>query len=333
MGKDKTTTVKNDAFSGETAKRFEDLYPYLQNKLNTSVSYSVPLTASMNDTQQKAITGLSSLVDNQNLSDYASGKYLDPSSNPYLQKSLDILRTNANNQFADTAAGIDSRFNNRGFYDSSSHISSLDRAADTANENYNNAATQLLSNQYNQGVGNMLNAQSSLQGANSALLNAGNTAYNIADTDLQRKYQDYLTQQGFNQQDISNLLQYFSVGKNPTQTQTSNDGGEGAGKLVGTIAGSIISCFAAGTIIKAADKEIPIEEIKVGDVVSGQNGEVLTVIRLMPPVIQVVYMVKAGKNMVVTTDSQEFVTPEGIKLLAQLKAGDEVITVDGRTKD
>ena len=177
-----------------------------------------------------------------------------------------------------------------------------------------------------------INAQSSLQGANNALLNAGNTEYGISDTDLQRKYQDYLTQQGFTQQDISNLLQYFNVGKNPTQTQTSNDGGSGAGEFVGTIGSALITCFAAGTMIKAAEKDIAIEEIKIGDVVSGRNGEGLQVIRIMQPVMQVVYMVRAGSNLVVTTASQEFVTPEGIKLLAQLKAGDEVITADGIMK-
>jgi hypothetical protein len=85
-----------------------------------------------------------------------------------------------------------------------------------------------------------LSAQGAQQNAASALLNAGNTAYGIEDAALTRKYEAWLKEQGLSDQDIAIYLEYLGLGKNPTQTQTTESSGLGGvmGSLVGNMVGS-----------------------------------------------------------------------------------------------
>ena len=242
-----TQTSTTTPFSGAIADEFGNMFKTLSGRYSNDASssgYGGQLTAPENSTQQAAVSGLAANANNQTLADYANGKYLDPSTNPYTQQYANELTTNANNQFKTDAAGIDSRFNNRGFYDSSAHASTLDRASQDANANLDNSLTNFYNQQYQSGVGNMLNAQGQQQSANNALLNAGNGEYDIANNADNANYQNYLAQKGFTQQDINDLLNYFQVGRNPstTTTQTSNDG---LGSVVGTVAGKYLSSLIA----------------------------------------------------------------------------------------
>ncbi len=240
FGSDTTTTSTTQPFSGDMATQFADYLKKLQTNPIGSNAYTGQLTAPMNDTQQSAITLLNGVANNPELAKFASGQYLDPATNPYLQKSADIIKQNATDQFNQTANGIDTRFNNRGFWDSSAHANTLDRAGDNANQNYDNAIASLYGNAYQTNVGNMLQAQGAQQSSANSLLNAGNTAYGISNDALQNQYKAYLTQQGFNQQDIQNFLNALNIGKNPTQTQTQ-EGDSGLGGLLGQVAGMYLT--------------------------------------------------------------------------------------------
>lgn len=328
MSSEQTSKTEQTPFSGVSAERYNSFYPYLQGQLNDQTGYTQPMTSPINATQQQAISGLQTGATNQNLQDYASGKYLDPSTNPYLKSSVDQIQQSAKENFNQAAQGIDTRFANRGFYDSSAHAGTLDRTADLANRNVANATSNLYGNAYQQGVGNMLNAQGAQQSANAALLSGGNTQYGISDTALQRQYSDYLNQQGFKQQDISNLLNYLQIGKNPTTTQTSNDGGAGAGQVVGQLGAATISCFAAGTMIETIGNPIAIEDIRVGDVVQGRLGA-LKVIRITEPTLQESCLVGSGNRSTTTTYTQPFLTAKGLVDVVNLSIGDVVDTIDG----
>jgi hypothetical protein len=78
MASEQTTKTEQTPFSGVSAERYNSFYPYLQNQLNDQTGYTQPMTSPINATQQQAISGLQTGATNQNLQDYASGKYLDP---------------------------------------------------------------------------------------------------------------------------------------------------------------------------------------------------------------------------------------------------------------
>jgi len=179
---------------------------------------------------------LSNAANNPTLTAYANGQYLDPSTDPYYQKQLDILKENATDQFGQAAQGIDSRFANRGFYDGSGHVSALENAANESNKNFDNAATTLGSNIYNTNVGTMLNAQGQLESGYNNLASAGNTQWNQDNTNTQQQLSAWLSQQGVDQQTITNWLNALSVGKTPTTTSTT-DGDSGIGGILGSLAG------------------------------------------------------------------------------------------------
>jgi hypothetical protein len=242
LGGSSTTTQTTEPFSGERNDRFNDLYSYLQNRLQSPQTYSGPLTTPTNAATQQGIGGLTNAAKNQILQDYATGKFVDLSANPYLQNEINALKQNSVDLYSQLAAAIDTRLANRGFWDSSPHASALTSAANQANRNFNDTVANLENTAYQQGIGNMLSAQGQLQDANSALANAGNSEWSQQNSNLDRQYQVWKDQMGLSGQDISNLLNYFNLGKNPTTTQTQEaDGGLGA--ILGSVLGGLSSAW------------------------------------------------------------------------------------------
>lgn len=241
MSKDQTTTTTSEPFSGVTKQRFENLYSYLNNRLNNVPQYSAPLSASLNQTQQGAINKLASYTNNPTLSAYASGSYIDPTKNPYVQNMASQIKKDVAGSWGTMGDQINTAANKTGFMSGSGRFKSLmDTQRDLA-EAESGALANLYNSAYQQGVGNMFQAGQQQQSAADAALQAGNTRYQAEDTAAQRAYQEFLWQQGYTQDQINNILNYFNIGKNPTQTQTTNDGGAGFGSLLGKIGSAMIT--------------------------------------------------------------------------------------------
>ncbi|MDR3564425.1 MAG: hypothetical protein P4N41_25720 [Negativicutes bacterium] len=236
MGGSSTKTETSESFSGERNNEFNDLYDYLLGRVNNPQAYAGSLATPTNAATAQGITGLTDAANNPALQAFASGQYIDPATNKYLQSEIDAIKQNSLDQYGQAAQGIDSRFANRGFYDGSSHVSALQNAANQSNQNVANTVAGLENTAYQQGVGNMLSAQNALEGANSALASAGNTQWNQENQNLSQQYQAWKDQMGLTDQDISELLQYFNIGKNPTQT-TTTDSDNGIGGILGSLAG------------------------------------------------------------------------------------------------
>jgi len=239
MGGSSTSSTTIEPFSGQRNDQFNQFIGQLQSNLQNPAQYTGNVTTPTNAATTQGISGLTNAANNQTLQDYANGKYLDPSTNPYMQQYANELKQNSQDQYGANAQAIDSRFSNRGFYDGSSHVSALTNAANQSNENYDNALTNLYNTNYQQNVGNMLSAQGQVQNANTALTNAGNTSWNQSNTNNQNQLQEWLTNQGVGQQDISNLINAFNVGKDPTATTTSSSN-PGFGGIFGSILGNVL---------------------------------------------------------------------------------------------
>jgi hypothetical protein len=240
MSKDQTTTTTKEPFSGVTKQRFEDLYPYLKNRLDNVPQYNAPLAAQLNQTQQGAISKLSSYADNPVLSSFASGQNIDPVKNPYVQGMASQIKKDTAESWGQMGDQINTAANKTGFMSGSGRYRSLTDAQKGLAEAESGALANLYNNAYQQGVGNMLQAAQSRQSAANSMLQAGNTQYQAEDTAAQRAYQDFLRQQGFTQDQINSILNYFNIGRNPTETTTTNDGGAGAGSFLGTIASALL---------------------------------------------------------------------------------------------
>lgn len=221
LGGSETTTTSSQPFTGVTATRFNSLYSTLMNNYNNPSKYTGQLSAGMNNTQQQAVNNLSNNANQQFLSDTMAGKYLDPDSNPYLQKSADKIKSNIAEQWGDSLNSIDSRVNKSGFWGGSGHQAQMEKSQRDLADTQGDALNNLYGNAYNTERQNQFNAANTSQNANSALMNAGNTQYGINDTGLQRQYQNWQYGNQLSQQNLENLLNYFNIGKNPTQSSTT----------------------------------------------------------------------------------------------------------------
>lgn len=234
LGGSSTTTTTQEPFSGTAKDRFDSFYKQLYDSLGNTPRYGGALSAGLSQTQQQAINQLRNNTDQQFIQDTMAGKYLNPDSNPYLAKSADAIRRNMSEQFGDMTNAIDSRVNRSGFWGGSAHQGMLEKARDDLAEKQGDALNNLYGNAYSQERERQFGAYNSMLQGTGALLNAGNAEQKIADDDALRKYQAWLAEQGYNQQAVGNLLNYFNIGKNPTSTQTTEKSG-GLGDLVGMV--------------------------------------------------------------------------------------------------
>lgn len=119
------------------------------------------------------------------------------------------------------------------------------------------------------------------------------------------------------QSDTSSLLNTLAAraANNKTTTQTQSGGGDlFSGLLQGVGAYYGAACFVKGTNIATPHGLKFIENIKVGDIVTGADGIAETVIEVMDPVISpddYLLIESEYGDMVTTTATQEFITDEG----------------------
>jgi hypothetical protein len=234
FGSKSKSTTTTTPYSGNYSTQLDDFYNnYLKNNLDTSATpYTGDLTAGMTDTQNSAMSGLSSLLNTSALTGTINGDYLDPDTNPYLSQAYDEAESKVMKSLGTMNDNVNSQFNTNGLYNSSARMESLQKQADTAGDTLANIATNLYGNAYTQERQNQMNAINQESNLLGQQFNQGTTEQQTNQNADTNAYNEWLRQQNVDQNDINTMLQYFSLVKNPSQTTETTSSG-GLGSLLG----------------------------------------------------------------------------------------------------
>lgn len=239
-----------------------------------------------------------------------------------------------------------------------SYSNDMSTAASLANNAYNNqlnglnGRAGLLGDQYANTV-NGVNTQAGLTGQNyiNSLRNAGMIS------DLTGQAQNYANAGLTNASNAQNSAlnapaQYLEMANNlnePARSLLASMRGQryalgtpattyvkqGSGGLFGNLLSAGTNalatrwgCFPAGTMVATPEGEKPIETIKSGDIVISYRGHT-TVKALHEIGRRALVKIVLPTREVITTLTQTFKTPEGIKTAKELEAGDSIYTVGG----
>ena len=235
----------------------------------------------------------------------------------------------------------------------SQYASDMGMASNIANQNYNNQLqginqkSNLWNNTYsnNQGgimnqanlentsYGNQLSGASALSGLANQSNGLGqdmvNTASTVQSAALQAP-QQYYTMAQLNNADNEDLLKtYMQLRYSlaaPAQTTVKQGSGGLFGGFTSGLAGAF--CFVAGTPIAYTTGSVNIEDVKTDDEVISL-GTVEKVIKLHDMGVKPIYHVETITKAIDTTQSEKFLTIDGLKPLHKLACGDEIMTVNG----
>lgn len=244
------------------------------------------------------------------------------------------------------------------------YTSDMGTAANLANAAYNNqlnglnGRAGLLSGLYS-GELSGIGQQAGLTGNNvSNILNGANAQGSLAGQQANLANQPIDTAAAAQSNAASTPLNYFSAAiglqnpnlslydsmsghryavATPGQTYVKQGSGGWFGNLLGTAANSAAAyyaCFPAGTLVSTGYEDVPIEKMREGDTVVIQGGHMAHVKKVHYMGEQMTYNVETVPSIdgtvrkVTTTATEVFLTPEGRKPLAALKAGMKVWTVD-----
>lgn len=248
------------------------------------------------------------------------------------------------------------------------YTSDMGTAANLANASYNNqlnglnGRAGLLSGLYS-GELSGIGQQAGLTGNNvSNILNGANAQGSLAGQQASLANQPIDTAAAAQSNAASTPLNYFNAAvglqnpnlslydsmsghryavATPGQTYVKQGSGGWFGNLLGTAANSAAAyyaCFPAGTLVSTGYEDVPIEKMREGDTVVIQGGHMAHVKKVHDMGEQMTYNVETLPSIdgtvrkVTTTATEVFLTPEGRKPLAALKAGMRVWTVDGYRK-
>ncbi len=234
LGSKSTSTSKTTPYSGKYADQINDFYNNtLMKNLNTPATpYTGDLTAGLTDTQNNAMSRLSGLANTGALTSTINGDYLNPDSNPYLSQYYDQAADKVGKSLAANNDYVNSQFNQRGLYNSSARQETLQKQADNAADTLANVATNIYGSAYDQERQRQMDAISQQGGLYNTLFNQGTTEQQTDQAGLSNQYAEWLRQQGVDENDINNMMQYFGLVKNPSQTTTQSSGG--LGSILGT---------------------------------------------------------------------------------------------------
>lgn len=136
---------------------------------------------------------------------------------------------------------------------------------------------------------------------------------------------------------LSQLLQQQTDLSSPAQTMvTQKSSPWGAiGSLAGQLGSAAIgaACFPAGTLIDTPRGEIPIEEIRNMDVVSGEDGQDEVVLETYEATKPELYVIITDKGTLRTTEGQRLMlSNDELKRAENLEAGDKLVHRDSFAK-
>ena len=222
FGSKQRTTSTTNPYSGKYSSQVDNAYQLISNKANNPTqSYTGQLNATTNDTQNNAVNNYNNLTNTQALNDTISGKYLDPSTNPYLQKTYDIAANNINKSYGEQTDQYDSKFGSNSFWGGSQHQKALQDLQGKETQALSDLNTQIYGNAYNQERTNQMNAINQAGNLYGQQYNVGQSQYNNSQDALDRQYSDYQYGNSLDNQNTNNLLQYLSLVKNPSQSETT----------------------------------------------------------------------------------------------------------------
>lgn len=223
----KQTTVTTP-FSGQYATWADQVGSELMSKFGkTGQAYTGQLTANTNNNLSNVFSLANQYTNNQVLNDFASGKYLDPTTNPYAQAGYDAGTKSMMKQFGQIDDTIKGSFNSNGLYNSSMRQNSQQKNAETTKDAISSFGSKYWGDLYNQGISNMMQANTAQQQNLGTALYTGTTQQSLEQKGLDNQYKEFLRQQGVSDQSIANILNYLNIVKNPSQettTQTKQHG-------------------------------------------------------------------------------------------------------------
>jgi len=91
------------------------------------------------------------------------------------------------------------------------------------------------------------------------------------------------------------------------------------------------ACLAGDTLIKTSLGYTPIEELKVGDMVSSLNHD-LPIIKTFSHKVSKLYNIKVDKEVIKASSTHLFKTTYGFKEASELKVGDLLVTLEGNKR-
>lgn len=223
FGSKQKTTSSSTPYSGEYKNQAADYYDRILQKINSNVTpYTGQINATTNQTQQNAMQGYNDLTNTQALTDTIGGKYLDPSTNPYLQKYYDQAAGNIDKAYGQQADAYDSKFGANSFWGGSQHQKAYQDMADNKSDALNDLATNIYGGAYNQERSNQMNAINQAGNLYNSQYNIGQSQYGNEQDALGNTYNEWLRQQQQGENDLDRYAQYLSLVKNPSQTQTTS---------------------------------------------------------------------------------------------------------------
>ncbi|MDR3563359.1 MAG: hypothetical protein P4N59_18260 [Negativicutes bacterium] len=217
-----TTNQTTEPYSGEYQSW---LYPVKDqifgNLANGAQPYGGQLNYGLTGAQQSAINGFQQAADSPLLSDTISGKYLDPSTNPYIQGTYNDAAQNVLKGVDQMNDKINGQFGQNGLYNSSARRTALQSQANTAGQQLSSLANQIYGGNYSQERGYQLQALGAQQQMLGNLLNAGGVEQQTGQAGLNNNYQEWLRQMGVDDNNLNQAMNFLSLVKNPSSTQTT----------------------------------------------------------------------------------------------------------------
>lgn len=332
MSKKKKTTSSTEPYSSEYKPWVYDIKDQVWTNLDTPAeAYTGDLTYGLTDEQKQAIQSASNNLNNDELNNMADGKYLDPESNPYLQKTYDIAAGNLKEQFGNMQDQINGQFSTKGVYNSNARRNALTDGAEQIQDKLTDFATQLYGNAYDKAATQQLQAIGTQSDLAKALMSAGSTEQQTEQAALDANYKEWLRQMGVDDANMQSAMQLLGLVKSPQQTSTQSDGGAAAGNAAGSIAAALITCFPAGAMVDMVPNgkvKAPIETIHIGDKVASFNDDLQKVTKEVINTEkhkEYIWRLQTANNHLDTTKTQPVITQDGLKVITDLTEQDKVL--------
>jgi hypothetical protein len=216
-----STTSKTDsqAFNGQ----YE---PFVNSVINRASNYqATPYTGKLSADKNSAITDatkyLSTYANNGVMNDFASGKYLDPKSNPYAMDAYNTGVDKLMDAYSKLDSNIIGNYNKGGLMSSSMRLNAQDKNAASTKNSLADYTSTTMNNLYNTNLSNMMTAADKQQTSAKSLLDAGTTNQSVDQSALDKAYTEFVRQQGVSEDNIKNLISLVSAIKNPNASSTT----------------------------------------------------------------------------------------------------------------
>lgn len=246
MGKSYSTTKSTvrpftGAMEGKYNSFLDTSFSRFNNNANTAgLGQFNGQTGDMSGTQYAQQYG-QNMIDNPALTAMAKGENLDPTKDANFMKSLGYAQDAIQKSGGKSFDNINALMGTRGLGKNSSMWQNMQRQnAESTMDKVGETTSSMLSNQYNQNVNNMFQANNQMQGFANYLRQTGLDTYNMSSQELDRALNLYKTKVGMDDQAYQELAKAIQMGANPetTQKQTSS-----SNDWIGSLAGAGLSLW------------------------------------------------------------------------------------------